>query len=131
MQYTGVGGDAGTKILEIFQAPVTGMAAGDVLKFGVYLSGTLTNTPTIIGIEGFASPNTYISETDLYVTGISSTPAYYEVAYTCPAGTDHVAVYLQCQEIGATTIIDVKLDSARLTNAGPVSGNASAFFALF
>lgn len=129
--YNGQAGDGGTKILEIYQAPVTGMVAGDRVTFGVYLSGTLTNTPTIIGVEAFTSGNAYISETDTYITGISGTPTYYEVTYTCPANTDHVAVYLQCQEIGATTIIDVRLDSARLTNAGPAPISKSAFFALF
>jgi hypothetical protein len=112
--YTGVSGDGGTAKTEIYQSPVTGVAPGYTIQFSVYLSGLLTNVYGFIGIEAFDSGNTYISEADTNFTVLTGTPTYYSVEYICPPLTDHVAVYLQVPNIGATSAMSITMDKAIL-----------------
>ena len=114
--YTGVAGDGGTAKTELYQAPVPA-SPGQYLTFSVWLSGSFTNAYGFIGIEGFTSGSVYISEADTNVLTLTSTPVLYSVSYLCPPGTDHVAVYIQCPEIGGTSVLSVTMDQAELTAA--------------
>jgi hypothetical protein len=125
--YTGVAGDAGTAKTEIYQSPITA-SPGQYLTFSVWLSGSLTNAYGFIGIEGFDSSSSYLSESDTNFTTLTGTPTRYSVSYLCPPNTVRVAAYLQVPEIGSTTVISVTMDQAELT-VGPAPGNPSAFLA--
>jgi hypothetical protein len=129
--YTGVTADAGTAKTEIYQSPVTGMSPGDVLTFSMYLSGTMTGLYGFIGIEGFLSGGTYISESDTNFTTLTGTPTLYTVSYTCPPSTSYVAVYLQVPSLGTGTSITVTMDKAILTRAAGTAASTGQFFALF
>lgn len=120
--YTGVAGDGGTAKTELYQAPISA-SPGQYLTFSAWLSGSLTNTYAFIGIEGFTSGSAYLSESDTNVLTLTGTPVKYTVSYLCPAATDHVAVYTQVPEIGATAVISVTMDQAELTiGPAPASG---------
>lgn len=110
----------GKKFVEIFQL-ATNIHPGDRLKFSIYVGGSLVDTPAVIGIEGFNSSHgyVYLSEEDAYIEDISDELQLYEVIYTCPNNTDCVAVYLQCQEVVATSEIDITVDNARLVRLPP------------
>lgn len=125
--YSGVSGDGGTAKTEMYQAPITGVAPGNYLTFSCWLSGSLTKTYAFIGIESFTSGGAYISEADTNVLTLTGTPVKYSVSYLCPAGTDHVAVYIQCPEIGATTVLSVIMDKAALTvGTAPHTGRSTS-----
>jgi hypothetical protein len=119
VQYTGQAGDT-SKMLEIFQAPIPA-SPGQVLQFAIWMSGTQTACAGIIGIEAFDSGNAYLSETDANVV-LTGTSTQYTVTYTCPAGTDHVAVYAQFNEIVSTSAVTAYFDQATLL---PVTGGTS------
>lgn len=103
------------KFIEVFQL-VTKVRPGDKLRLSMNVSGSLTKTPTVIGMEGFnrSSGYSYLGEADYYIKDLSDKPKYYEVIYTCPKGTDCIAVYLQCQEINPKSVVPVCIDDAKL-----------------
>lgn len=121
MAYTGQGGDS-NKVIEIFQSPISGMNPGDTLQFSVFVSGSITNTYCFIGIEGFASGQVYLSESDSNILTLTGTPVQYIVNYVCPPTTVAVAAYLQIPSIGPTVSFSITLDKAILTKV-PASGS--------
>lgn len=114
MTYAGQAGDT-SKMSQIYQSPITGVQPGDVLTFSAWLSGSFTNAYAIVGIEGFNSTGTYLSEADANVVDLTGIPTLCSVSYTCPPGTSYVAVYVQCPGIVATSNIAVVMDKATLT----------------
>jgi hypothetical protein len=113
--YTGQAGDT-SQVIEIYQAPIPA-TPGRSFEFSVWMSGTQTVCAALVGIEAFDASNTYISETDQYLT-LTATPTRYAVTYLCPPGTDHVAAYIQFNEIGSTSAVTAYMDQAMLVNAG-------------
>ncbi len=111
--YRGQSGDDGTKKMKIYQAPVTGVTAGDKIRFSMLVSGNVTSSPTLIGIGAFNSSKKWLGESNAYID-VSYTPKLYEVTYVCPQNTDYVAAYLVCQKISQSTIIDISLQRAVL-----------------
>jgi hypothetical protein len=130
VQYAGVAGDSNAK-LEFFEAPISGMVPGDVLQFSCYVSGTLTNTYGFFGIEAFNSSNAYISEMDENFVTVTSTPTKYTVTYTCPAGTDHVAAYMQVPTIGPTVTVNLNFDKAVMIKLPPTELKGSELIPFF
>ena len=113
IEYTGVAGDvAGDKVIQIFQIPSGDTPPGTVVTFDLYVSGTITDAAALIGIEAFDELGGYLSEHDEYFT-VPEDPEMFSVEFTCPALTNYVAVYLQINEIGSSTAVDVRIDSAR------------------
>lgn len=124
--YTGVLADGGNAKTEMYQAPITGVAPGNYLTFSSWVSGSLSNTYAFIGIEAFNSGGTYLSEADTNILTLGTAPVRYSVSYLCPAATDHVAVYIQCPGIGATSSLSVTMDKAELTiGTAPPAGGAA------
>lgn len=108
--YTGQAADS-AKVLAIYQAPITA-SQGEKFRFGIDVSGTLTNCVGIIGIEHFTPPNIYAGESDTYITNISATPKRFTVEHVCGANTTYVAAFIQVNEIYANAVIQLYLDSA-------------------
>jgi hypothetical protein len=113
--YRGQSGDDGTKRLKIYQAPITGVAAGDKIRFSILVSGNINSSPTIVGIAAANSSKKWLGESDTYIN-VSNTPKLYEVTYVCPQNTSYVAVYLECMEINSDSIIDFSLEKAELVH---------------
>jgi hypothetical protein len=111
--YKGQSGDNGTRKIKIYQAPITGVAAGDKIKFSILVSGNLNSSQTIIGIGAFNSSRKWLGESDVYINA-SYTPQLYQVTYVCPQETNYVAVYLDCLKINPNSIIDLSLEKAEL-----------------
>lgn len=131
IQYAGQAGDSGA-MFALYQAPIDA-APGDVLEFAVDVSGSLSGAVGLVGIEGFLSGGTYISEEDTVLTSITSTPQRFTVQYTCPNDTDYVAVYIQVNEIYDPSSIDIYVDKATLLHVTEDGGEvtSTAFFAFF
>jgi YVTN family beta-propeller protein len=113
--YRGQSGDEGTKRLQIYQAPITGIAAGDKIRFSILVSGNINSSPTIVGVGACDSSRKWLGESDVY-TNVSYTPQLYQVTYVCPQETNYVVVYLECMNINPDSIIDFSLEKAELVH---------------
>jgi YVTN family beta-propeller protein len=113
--YKGQLGDDGTKRLQIYQAPITGVAAGDKIRFSIQVSGNICSSPTIVGIGACDSSRKWLGESDVYINA-SYTPQLYQVTYVCPRETNYVVVYLECMDINPNSIIDFSLEKAELVH---------------
>jgi hypothetical protein len=111
--HRGQSGDDGTRKIKIYQAPITGVSAGDKIKFSILVSGNINSSRTILGIGAFNSSAKWIGESDVDIN-VSYTPQLYQVTYVCPQETNYVAVYLDCLKINPNSIIDLSLEKAEL-----------------
>lgn len=129
MQYAGQPGDAG--LFAIYQSPITA-APGEILTFKVSLAGSKANCSLIVGIEGFATGQVYISETDTSVIALTGSMVEYVVTYTVPPTAVAVAVYIQANEVTPSTALTAQIDKASLVQTGTApAAVSSAFLAFF
>lgn len=112
--YHGMSKDNGNGKIEVYQnIPIKDVGV-KTLNFSVYLNGEVKNTTMAIGIESFDNNETWINETDSYITDISNNKKCYYVVYNCPVNAQSVAVYVQCQEINPQSDIKLLVDNASL-----------------
>lgn len=122
VQYSGRDGDDGTKKVEMYQAPIEGVAPGETVELSMCLSGlgagALVNAYAIIGVEAFTADRTPIADTSTHITAVEPAPREHTLTFTAPDGTSYLAVFLQAPEVGASSAIDIVVDDASLVIVG-------------
>lgn len=117
VSYTGQLGDDDTKMFTIYQTPIA-TSPGQIYEFSVCASGSKANSTMLVGIEDFETDGTFISENNITVGSLTSTPTCYTVQHTTAPGADHITIYVQFNEIGSATTVQAYLDKAILKLIG-------------
>jgi hypothetical protein len=88
--------------------------SGDELTFSVYVSGSISKCSMIIGIEGFDASRQWISENDVYLSGLTDASQIFGVSYRVPANCSYVGAFIQFNEIISVSSLSVAIDNASL-----------------
>ena len=102
-------------LVEIYQSPqLYNYSSGEVFIFSVYISGSITKCSGLIGIEGFGNSDQWISEEDVYLSGLTDTPQIFGVSYQVPVNCSELATYVQFNEINSVSSLSITIDNASL-----------------
>lgn len=118
--YVGAPDDDGLRKAQFYQAPISGVVAGQRVQFSICATAAGTGPASMvrsyaaIGVEAFRADGTYLSDVAMNITRLDATPTRYIADYVIPDGTGYLAVFIQSPEVYATSVFDIVFDQASL-----------------
>lgn len=138
IQYTGVAGDAGDKLLGIRVHPLpsqrTGGASfspGDFATLGVVVRGSLTGCTSRLVFDAWKSDGAYAGGEKTASVSIGAAAATVSLSSNaCPALTDSVSFSLDIQGIGPGDLVDITIGAVQIKKGATLGLFPTAFAAL-